>query len=104
MNETSSILQELWAERARQDEKYGEQNHTNGTNAKFKPMADSARNATLRARAGGGDPSWLTVLKETMWGAGAEADPAKLRAELIKVGAVAVAWIECIDRARESSP
>ena len=34
----------------------------------------------------------------------AESDPDKLRTELIQVAAVAVAWIESIDRNSEATP
>lgn len=42
--------------------------------------------------------TWADVLSEEFFEAMAEEDPAKLRAELVQVAAVAVAWIEAIDR------
>jgi hypothetical protein len=41
---------------------------------------------------------WVDILEEEVAEAAAESDPAKLRAELVQVAAVAVAWIEAIDR------
>jgi hypothetical protein len=37
------------------------------------------------------------VLDEEVWEAFAESDPAKLRAELVQVAAVAFRWIEALD-------
>lgn len=75
-------------ERQRQDAQYG------------------AFNATL------GPSEWLSVLAREFCEAGNEAnemykgrvtDPAKLRAELVQLAAVAVAWVEAID-ARPAEP
>jgi NTP pyrophosphatase (non-canonical NTP hydrolase) len=80
----SKVLHEVEAERARQDEKWGEQNCH--------------------------DFEWVSILAEEVGEAAAEANEAnfhfgknrgdftKLRAELVQVAAVAVAWIEAIDR------
>lgn len=79
-----SINNELALERARQDNKWGEQNCH--------------------------DFEWVSILTEEVGEAAAEANEAnftsgknrgdftKLRAELVQVAAVSVAWIEAIDR------
>lgn len=90
------IFVEVREERGRQDLKFGVQRHPNGTSEKFKPMADAARNATRAAEANG-QQSWANILREEFWEALSERDRAKLRAELIQVIAVGVAWIECLD-------
>ncbi|QNJ57675.1 hypothetical protein SEA_KEANU_70 [Streptomyces phage Keanu] len=90
------IFEEVRAERGRQDLKFGVQRHPNGTSAKFKPMADAARNATRAAEANG-HQSWTNILREEFWEALSETDRARLREELVQVGAVVVAWIECLD-------
>lgn len=92
------ILNEVEQERLRQDAKWGEQNHPDGTGAQgHKDYASAARYACEAAfRGKRGD--WLHILNEEVAEAFAESDPAKLRAELIQVAAVAVAWIEAIDR------
>lgn len=94
----SPVLAEVAAERARQDDTWGEQNHPDGVGG---PDAEwAAVHARMRChyrdRAGG--LTWRDVLDEEVAEAYAETDPAKLRAELVQVAAVAVAWIEAIDR------
>lgn len=92
-----TIMDEVRTERSRQDARFGEQNHADGTSTRFKGLADSARNATARA-ADSGEPSWFLVGKETFWKAMAQSDRVVLRRELVKLVAVGVAWIESIDR------
>ena len=45
-----------------------------------------------------GQPSWAHVLLEEVFEALSEEDQKKLRAELVQVAAVAVSWVEDIDR------
>lgn len=108
---TQRVLAEVADERARQDAKWGEQNHIDGTGPRVpyagRPcyMADAAEDARRRCQANGqpGRPdTWRDILLEEVFEALAEADPAKLRMELIQVAAVAAQWVECIDRRRES--
>lgn len=85
---TDRVLQEVLAERVRQDEKWGEQN--------------------------GHDFEWVSIMTEEVGEAAQAAneanfkssktrgDYAHLREELVQVAAVAVAWIEAIDRRRAS--
>lgn len=91
-----TIIADVREERGRQDLKFGKQMHPNGTSAKFKPMADAARNAT-RAAESNGHQNWANIMREEFWEALSETDRAKLRAELIQVIAVGVAWVECLD-------
>ena len=91
------VVADVRAERARQDDLFGEQNHPNGTSIKFKPLADSARNA-CRTAAAGNSNTWMHILREEFWEALSETDRVKLRAELIQVGAVIFNWVECLDR------
>ncbi|NYV73655.1 hypothetical protein HW445_04850 [Streptomyces sp. UH6] len=93
------MLAEVGRERVRQDEKWGEQNHPDGTGIvpEQKKLADNARAMCQQAFAEGrGD--WAHVLVEEVREALAESDPAALRTELIQVAAVAVAWVEAIGR------
>jgi len=107
---------EVRAERARQDEKWGEQNHPDGTGPQMPVLfaagwhlgeADMhARAAKLAAaakastdlRASNGAVTWTDILLEEVFEALAEDDPTKLRAELVQVAAVAQQWAEAIDR------
>lgn len=102
---TRDVLDEVAAERARQDVKWGEQSHPDGTGV-F-PRAD--RRAADEARrecqmlAAGGFCTWRAILAEEVAEAFAETDPAKLRAELVQVAAVAVQWVQAIDRREAQS-
>jgi hypothetical protein len=85
-------------ERERQFIKWGEQNHKDGTGStQDKTLAEFSRQACDAAfKMGLG--TWADILTEEYCEALAESDPVKLRAELIQVAAVCVAWVEAIDR------
>jgi hypothetical protein len=92
------VLAEIQAERQRQDAKWGEQNHPDGTgNKSQQDYADQARK-WCEAAFGSGYGTWADVLAEEVAEVNAERDPARLRAELVQVAAVAAAWIAAIDR------
>lgn len=94
----AGVLAEVQAERERQDVKWGQQNHPDGTgNTSQQKDADRARRWCQDAF-GAGYGTWSYVLAEEVAEANAERDPAKLRAELLQVAAVAVAWVDAIDR------
>ncbi|MGP4084154.1 NUDIX hydrolase [Streptomyces sp. KR55] len=96
---TGSVLAEIRAERNRQDAKFGEQNHPDGTGTTgYIAKARAAREKCQRDALSADGPLWSLVLLEEVYEALAEADPAQLRAELVQVAAVACAWIEAIDR------
>lgn len=111
------VLREIAEERARQDAKWGEQNHPNGTGEHTTPVAEIVRgkgNAIVNyhyalglayqaktatdQHAKEGTVTYADILLEEVFEALAESDPAALRAELVQVAAVAVAWVEKIDR------
>lgn len=95
---TDRVLQQVLAERIAQDDKWGEQNHPDGTGGPaYEAMAARVRARAEKAAAAGA-LTWLEVLAEEVAEALAESDPARLRAELLQVAAVAVCWIEAIDR------
>lgn len=101
---TPIILAEIHAERIRQDAKWGEQNHPNGTGpgalrdvADTGTTADAAKGHCDRMFAEGRG-TYMDILWEEFAEAVEERDPVKLRAELVQVAAVAEAWIEKIDR------
>lgn len=88
------VVDEVHDERESQDAKWGEQNHPDGTSDSYALNAHVAReNYELAEKL-----TWRHILTEEFYEALAETDPVKLRAELIQVAAVAVAWIEAIDR------
>jgi hypothetical protein len=95
---TDRVLTEVLAERITQDAKWGEQNHPDGTGYDGSDQhADFWRQRCQDAFADG-EGTWGHVLLEEVFEAIAENDPANLRAELVQVAAVAVAWVEAIDR------
>lgn len=96
---TDRVLSEVLAERIRQDDRWGEQNHPDGTGVTPEQikLAENAKAMCQQAFAEGrGD--WAHVLFEEVREALAESGLPQLRAELVQIAAVAVAWIEAIDR------
>ncbi len=96
--DTPDVLDEIQTERDRQDAKWGEQNHEDGTGGPFfergaKLARIRCENAFKEARG-----TWEHILSEEFYEALAESDPTKLREELIQCGAVICAWVEAIDR------
>ena len=111
LSERDLILGEVGIERTAQDAQWGEQNHSSGTGPTTPPLWRSRLNAAMTARelaeqatsscdsaADRGDLTWTDILLEETFEALAENEGDNLREELIQVAAVAVAWIECIDR------
>lgn len=92
------VLQEIRAERARQTERWGEQNHPDGTGGVFRRHAAAVARNAYQDAVRYGTLTYRDILEEEVAEAFAEEDPAKLRAELVQVAAVAVQWIEAIDR------
>lgn len=85
-------------EREAQETKWGEQNHPDGTGkAHMRFLATMARD-TCQEAARNGLTTWKHVLLEEVYEALAEDDPKALRNELVQVAAVAIAWVEAIDR------
>jgi hypothetical protein len=96
--DTFVVLAEVAHERGMQDAKWGEQNHPDGTgNLSQQDRAKFARKWCEDAF-GAGYGTWADILTEEVAEAEGERDPARLRAELVQVAAVAVCWIEAIDR------
>lgn len=91
------IFDDIAVERMRQDEKWGPQHHHDGTSARvFGQLADAYRDDCDRA-ASTDRLTWRHILLEEVFEALGEQDQAKLRAELVQVSAVVVAWVEDID-------
>ena len=89
------VLSEVQAKRLNQNEKWGEQNHRNYEGK----LSDYDTLVSICRELNDTQLSWETILQEEVNGALAEMDnDNRLRAELIQVAAVVVAWVECIDR------
>ena len=96
-----AIAGEIAAERRRQVARWGRQDHPSigpAGSEPFGPVADRWR-AINDARMETGAHSWDAILLEEVFEALVESDPARRRAELVQVAAVAAAEIEAIDRA-----
>jgi hypothetical protein len=101
------VLIEIQQERVRQDQKWGEQNHPDGTGPDepllgmysydYEYLATMAKEAT-DTHAAAGICTFADILLEEVFEALAEADQDKLRKELIQVAAVATQWAQKIDR------
>jgi hypothetical protein len=103
--------QEVEAERDRQNKKWGEQNHPDGTDPDTDPLerilepgwnnaTDLATNATNVTDSGlkDGTVTFQDIFLEEVFEAIAEEDEEKLYTELVQVAAVAQQWAEAIRR------
>ena len=92
------IMRQVQDELKRQDGLWGEQNHPHGTGSQvLRDTAKEAREFTQK-RASEGNVTWQDILFEEVCEAFAEKYPKDIRRELVEVIAVAVQWIEAIDR------
>lgn len=102
---TDRVLTQVLAARVQQDDNVGQQNHRDGTGPErvwtftgpAGYVAECAR-ATREEMADEGMVTWTDIALAQFAGAIAESDPVALRTELLHVAAVAVAWIEAVDR------
>ena len=102
------ILGKVFRELERQDKKWGEQNHRDGVwfsevedeprFAKDLKLTEHEARAWADARFKAGKGTWRDILFEETCEAFAAASPEELENELVQVAAVAVAWIEAIQR------
>lgn len=97
MSSVEQVLAEIKTERWRQDNKFGEQNHPDGTSKDYKWLADSAREK-CNSNAENGLVTWKNILQEEFYEALSETNQYLIRAELLQVAAVCVSWIQSIDR------
>lgn len=92
------VLDEVSDERHRQDKKWGEQNLPDGTAHDAWALQRDIAQSECEAAKKAGTVTFRHVLMEEVLEALAETDPTRLRAELVQVAAVAVQWVEAIDR------
>lgn len=92
------ILQDIINERKKQDAKWGEQHHPDGTvSNKYSVSMANYYRGLCNAYAKSDIVTWKDILLEEIYEALAEDDLAKLRNELVQSAAVIVNWIEDID-------
>lgn len=98
-----TILQQTEQELARQDLEFGEQNHEFGTGGgilsySFKELASAWKTYNDHPNI---PDRWTGIFLEEVFEALAEEDPEELRKELIQAAAVALQWVEAIDRRQD---
>ena len=105
---TNIIALKILAERERQDAKWGQQNHANGTGPtvgkKRWTLYPGLMKEWVDLRSELGSVTWADILMEEIAEAFDESDPVKLEEELIQCAAVIVAWIESIAREHTLNP
>lgn len=98
MLHTHQVLHDVAEERKAQHFQWGQQNLPDGTGQ----PCDEADRDHLQLQADratlSGTLSWRLLLEEEVAEALAETDQERLREELVQVAAVAVQWIEALDR------
>ncbi|MFC9977687.1 hypothetical protein ACFVH6_42975 [Spirillospora sp. NPDC127200] len=93
----SEVLADVAAERAAQDRQWGVQELPDGSGPAYSARAEQAkRDCAVAWREG--ELTWRHVLAEEFFEALAEDDPGRLRTELIQTAAVAVKWVQSLDR------
>jgi hypothetical protein len=92
------VVREVRYERFEQGAKWGQQDHPDGTGLWVHQAASRAAREECDFAFQAGRGSWRLILAEEVAEAFAETDPAALRTELLQVAAVAVAWVEALDR------
>lgn len=102
LNHRDEVLNEVYFERVKQEERWGEQNHPDVVSGMVYWISpgDHFKEIT-EDRASRGRCSYTDILLEEVAEAIDEAragDKEKLRVELIQVAAVATKWIEKLDR------
>lgn len=95
--ERMRVLAEVADERLRQIDKWPE-DYPDGTGSNALVRLRDFSQGICKAAASAGVVTFTQILQEEVAEALAEADPVRLRAELIQVAAVAIKWIEALDR------
>lgn len=93
-----AVTGEVAAECQRQVELWGEQNHPDGTAlSEDASLAEDVKRLNDMFVATG-NLTWRDILWEEVREAFAESDRDRLREELVQVAAVAVSWVNALDR------
>ncbi|MFC5183883.1 nucleoside triphosphate pyrophosphohydrolase family protein [Actinomadura harenae] len=95
---TRRVLADVARERQAQDAMWGLQDFPDGTGLPGSEEEADAAKALVEANWKSGALTWWQVLHEEVREAAAESEPAKLRTELVQSAAVAVKWVEALDR------
>ncbi|MGP4029112.1 hypothetical protein [Actinomadura sp. 3N407] len=93
----AKALEDVAAERDAQDRMWGVQEFPDGSGPEFTERAEEAKRECAAAWSRGA-LTWRHILAEEFFEALAESDPGGLRTELVQTAAVAVKWIQSLDR------
>lgn len=93
----AKVLADVAAERDGQDRMWGVQEFPDGSGPDFTEAAEEAERECAAAWSRG-ELTWRHILTEEFFEALAETDPARLRNELVQTAAVAVKWVQALDR------
>lgn len=94
---TPRVLEEVAQERAWRKTRWANQSFPDGTGTRAaRETAEEARRWRQTASRTG-NLRWRDMLTEEVYAVFAESDPARLRARLTNVAAVAVAWVEDLE-------
>ncbi|GAA0591066.1 nucleoside triphosphate pyrophosphohydrolase [Actinomadura livida] len=91
------VLRDIATEREAQDRMWGVQDFPHGSGPEFTERAEEAKRQCTEAWSRG-ELTWRHILTEEFFEALAESEPAALRTELVQTAAVAVKWIQSLDR------
>jgi hypothetical protein len=95
---TLAVLEDVAAERRRQMDAHGVQILPDGTGEPDAAVARDVAQFLCDRATEAGRLTWRDILREEVYEAFAESDRTRLREELIQVAAVAVQWVEALDR------
>jgi hypothetical protein len=93
-----ATLRDVRDESVRQDDKWGEQNHPDGTGRPFDAEIAAKIREQCDQATEDGSITWRHILAEEVFESFAESDPEKLKYELLQVAAVALQWRQAIER------
>jgi predicted house-cleaning noncanonical NTP pyrophosphatase (MazG superfamily) len=91
------VLRDIATERETQDRMWGVQEFPDGSGPEFTERAEEAKRQCAAAWSQG-ELTWRHILTEEFFEALAESEPGALRTELVQTAAVAVKWIQSLDR------
>lgn len=97
------VLDDVYSVRVDQNVHWGYDwlRHPDGTGPRFQAVAETLRMREQDA-AGKGTVTWQQILDAETAVAFEQTDPARLREQLLRVAATAVAWCEALDRRTDS--
>lgn len=100
----AQVVEDILAELAKAMAKFPDQHLPNGTGGGEWAVMRDRRREVVDHKLSNGTATWMDVVLEESYEAFAETDPVPLRAELVQVAAMAIRWIQDIDRRPTGEP